>query len=123
MFLLIDECCGKGLLAVAESHGHAVARTVETPGLGQGASDVDIFAYAAAAGAIVVTINQGDFLKLALGATIRPGLILLPSLRGAEIAKLFRQSLQQLRAAFEVDPVAVVRINNDGEQEIITPGT
>jgi hypothetical protein len=29
MFLLLDECCGKGLVQIAEDRGHTAQRTVE----------------------------------------------------------------------------------------------
>lgn len=115
MYLVIDECCGKKLGPIAEDQGHAAQRSVEVAQLGQGASDAAIFAFAAATGAVVVTINQDDFLALAKRADPRPGLILLPSLRGAELAKLFRTVLPALTAIFEGAEGVIIQVGMDGE--------
>lgn len=114
MYLLLDECCGKRLKPLAEDEGHAAQRSIEVGELGQGASDADIFAFAAAKGAVVVTINQGDFLVLAQHATLRPGLLLLPSLRGSELAKLFKAALPALTVIFDSAPDAIVKVNDQG---------
>jgi hypothetical protein len=34
MYLLLDECCGKALVAVAKEAGHLAQRTIEVPALG-----------------------------------------------------------------------------------------
>ncbi len=117
MYLVIDECCGKRLGPIAEDQGHAAQRSVEVAQLGRGASDADIFAFAAANGAVIVTINQGDFLALAAQEGSRPGLILLPSLRGAELAKLFRAVLPAVAAIFNTAGSTTVRVNTNGELE------
>ena len=118
MFLLIDECCGKGLSAAAESQNHVAQRTVDTPGLGQGATDADIFAFAAEAGAVVVTINQADFIKLAGLSVPSCGLILLPALRGMELTRLFRSVLEKLVPVFDASEEAIVSVMPNGEIEI-----
>jgi predicted nuclease of predicted toxin-antitoxin system len=115
VYLVIDECCGKKLGPIAEGHGHVAQRSVEVAQLGPGASDADIFAFAKANGAVVVTINQGDFLALAKRTDRRPGLILLPPLRGAELARLFRTTLSALAAIFEGAEGVIVQIGVDGE--------
>jgi len=117
MYLVIDECCGKKLGPIAEDQGHAAQRSVEVAQLGRGASDADIFAFAAANGAVIVTINQGDFLALAEKGGSRPGLILLPSLRGADLARLFRTALPLVAAIFEEAESAAVHIGANGEVE------
>jgi len=108
MYLLIDECCGKRLKPLAEDEGHAAQRSIEVGELGRGASDADIFAFAAAKGAVVVTINQGDFLALAKHATLRP------SLRGGELARLFRAALPSLTLIFDSAPDAIVHVHDQG---------
>jgi len=115
MYLIIDECCGKKLVSVAEDHGHVAQRSIEIAELGQGASDADIFLFAVANGAIVLTINQGDFLALAKQFNSRPGLVLLPSLRGAELAKLFKSVLPWLANIFAIAPDAIVQVSADGK--------
>ena len=114
MYLLIDECCGKGLVSVAEAAGHVAQRTVEIAKLGRGASDADIFAFAAAHRAIVVTINQGDFIQLSNRAMTRTGLILLPDAHGSELARIFRAGLPTAVDILEAEPGAVVRIDRAG---------
>jgi predicted nuclease of predicted toxin-antitoxin system len=113
MYLVIDECCGKKLKPLAEDQGHSAQRSIEVAQLGQGASDADIFAFAAASGAVLVTINQGDFRALSMQVDPRPGLVLLPSLRGAELAKLFKTVLPALTAVFDGAQDAIVQVAED----------
>lgn len=94
MYLLIDECCGKSLVGVAEAAGHRAQRTVEVAALGRGAADVDIFAFARRHDAVLVTINQGDFVSLATRVSDHPGLILLPSVRGQTLGRMLRIALR-----------------------------
>ena len=115
MYLVIDECCGKKLKPAADDQGHAAQRSIEIGQLGQGATDADIFAFATENGAVVVTINQGDFLALAKQSSSRPGLILLPSLRGVELAKLFKAALPGLAAAFAIAEDAIMQVDADGK--------
>lgn len=115
MYLIIDECCGKKLREVAANLGHAAQRSIEIEQLGRGAADADIFAFAVVNRAVVVTINQGDFLALAKQSSARPGLILLPSLPGSELAKLFRATLPELAAAFSVAADAMMQVSADGK--------
>lgn len=114
MYLVIDECCGKKLKPLAEAQGHTAQRSIEVAQLGQGAADADIFAFAVASGAVLVTINQGDFLALSKQADPRPGLVLLPSLRGAELARLFKAALPAVAAVFDGAQDAIVQIVEDG---------
>jgi predicted nuclease of predicted toxin-antitoxin system len=122
MYLLIDECCGKGLVAVARSAGHVAQRSIEVEELGRGAQDADIFAFARANGAVVVTINQGDFLKLAGRTFEHPGIIVLPSARGSVLARLFAAGLRAAAAVFEIHPNALVQIDAAGRIAGITNG-
>jgi predicted nuclease of predicted toxin-antitoxin system len=114
MYLLIDECCGKGLASVAEAAGHVAQRTIEVAQLGRGATDADIFGFAATHEAVVVTINQGDFIRLS-GETARgAGLILLPAARGAELTKVFRAGLPAAATILAARPAAMVSIDSHG---------
>jgi len=94
MYLLIDECCGKGLVVVASEEGHVAQRTIETAELGRGATDAAIFAFSRTHRATLVTINQGDFIDLANTVEECPGIILLPAAHGMEVARLFRMVLR-----------------------------
>lgn len=80
MFLLLDECCAKSLIRVAEQEGHTAQRTTDVGELGPAATDHDIFLFARRSGAVLVTINAGDFLRLSKPHSDHCGLLLLPSL-------------------------------------------
>jgi predicted nuclease of predicted toxin-antitoxin system len=90
MYLLIDECCGKALVTVAHRLGHTAQRTSNVRVLGRGAEDRTIFAFARRQGAVFVTINRTDYVALAAYGPPHPGVILLPSVAGRELARLFR---------------------------------
>lgn len=122
MYLLIDECCGKGLASVAGAAGHVAQRTIEITQLGRGISDADIFGFAAAHEAVVVTINQGDFIRLSVRAVRRAGLILLPSARGTELARIFRAGLPAAVTILAASPTAMVNIDWDGVATEMTSG-
>jgi predicted nuclease of predicted toxin-antitoxin system len=89
MFLLLDECCAKSLVQAAERAGHTAQRTVEVTVLGRGAADHDIFDFARREGAVLVTVNRGDFISLANLGRPHPGVILIPSLPAAKLRPLF----------------------------------
>jgi predicted nuclease of predicted toxin-antitoxin system len=89
MFLLLDECCGKALVQIAEDRGHTAQRTVEVALLGRGAPDNEIFDFARRQGAVLVTVNRGDFISLAGLGRQHPGVILIPSLPTAKLRPLF----------------------------------
>jgi predicted nuclease of predicted toxin-antitoxin system len=89
MFLLLDECCGKALVQIAEDGGHTAQRTVEVAVLGRGAPDSEIFDFARRQGAVLVTVNRGDFISLAGLGRQHPGVILIPSLPMAKLRPLF----------------------------------
>nr|WP_294557591.1 DUF5615 family PIN-like protein [uncultured Rhodopila sp.] len=93
MYLLLDECCGKALVRVAEAAGHTAQRTVEVAVLGRQAPDLDIFEFARRAGSVFVTVNRGDFIGLAAKGREHPGVILIPSLPHAQLRPLFEQVL------------------------------
>lgn len=113
MYLLLDECCPKSLVAVAESCGHTAQRTIEIGDLGRQATDAAIFAFACEAGGVVVTVNAGDFLALAARVPDHPGLILLPSRPPAETGSLFRRALPSTEAALR-KPGCVIRVDAAG---------
>jgi predicted nuclease of predicted toxin-antitoxin system len=89
MYLLLDECCAKALVTVALLRNHRVERTIAIGSLGRGAADEDIFAFARQHGAVVVTINRGDFIALARYGNDHPGVILLPSVPRPDLVALF----------------------------------
>ncbi|MCJ2053637.1 DUF5615 family PIN-like protein [Methylobacterium sp. J-070] len=113
MYLLLDECCPKSLLAVAEARGHTAQRTLEIAGLGRQASDDAIFAFACQVGGIIVTVNAGDFLRLAKRVPEHPGLILLPSVPPTATASLFRRAVLAADEALRA-PGSVIRIDPAG---------
>jgi predicted nuclease of predicted toxin-antitoxin system len=93
MYLLIDECCGKALVSIAHRLGHTAQRTRQVAVLGQGADDSAIFAFAREYGAVFVTINRTDYVALAAYGPPHAGVIVLPSVAGRELARLFRRVL------------------------------
>src|ERR1043166_1253138 len=93
MYLLIDECCGKALLRLADRLGHTAPRTREVSGLGEGADDRPIFDFARGSREVFVTTNRTDYVALAAYGPPHPGVIILPSVAGRELARLFRRVL------------------------------
>jgi predicted nuclease of predicted toxin-antitoxin system len=111
MFLLIDECCGKALVRVAEDHGHTAQRTTQVRALGRGASDPEIIEFARRHGAVIVTNNSVDFLALSVAGEEHPGMILVPNLVGQELARLFRRALPMAEQALSQGPNIIVQID------------
>jgi predicted nuclease of predicted toxin-antitoxin system len=68
-------------------------RTRDVAILGQGASDLEIFDFARAAGAVIVTANHCDFEALAVAKGSHPGLIFVPTMIGSALAALFKAGL------------------------------
>ena len=118
MYVLIDECCGKALVSVAEAESHVAQRTIEILALGKGATDRAIFEFAATHQAVVVTVNHSDFLNLTNTLFKNIGLILLPTARGTELAKLFKTILPEAASIFENNPTATLLIGYDGSIQV-----
>lgn len=114
MYLLLDECCPKALVGIAEDLGHSAQRTIEVEALGRQASDPDIFSFACAVGAVIVTVNRGDFLNLATHRPDHPGLILLPSTPPSTTGRLSRALIGKVGQDFERTGV-VVSVDAAGE--------
>ena len=100
MYLLIDECCGKALVSISHRLGHTAQRTREIGELGSGADDRRIFEFARRNGAVFVTINRTDYVTLAAYGRPHPGVIILPSVAGRELARLFRRVLPVAERVF-----------------------
>ena len=111
MFLLIDECCGKALVSVAHRLGHTAQRTREVGKLGEGADDRTIFDFARASGAVFVTINRTDYVTLAGYGPPQAGVIILPSVGGRELARLFRRVLPVAERLIESGENMLVEID------------
>jgi predicted nuclease of predicted toxin-antitoxin system len=114
MYLLLDECCGKSLVQVAEDVGHTAQRTVEVAVLGRGAPDNDIFDFARRKGAVLVTVNRGDFISLARLGREHPGVILIPSLPAAKLRPLFLAVVSAAAAICAQGPNQFVEVDADG---------
>jgi predicted nuclease of predicted toxin-antitoxin system len=114
MYLLLDECCGKALVRVAEDAGHTAQRTVEVAVLGRGAPDNDIFDFARCQGAVLVTVNRGDFISLANLGRQHPGVILIPSLPAANLKPLFQAVMSAAEAIFAQGPNQFVEVDAHG---------
>lgn len=115
MYLLIDECCGKGLVRVAEELGHTAQRTKEVVGLGPGATDGDIFDFVRTNGATFVTINRADFVDLAAYGRDHFGVIVLPSALGHDLARLFRTLLPFAEQVFSIKRNMFIEISRTGQ--------
>lgn len=115
MYLLIDECCGKGLVKVAAELGHTAQRTREVVGLGPGATDRDICDFARTNGATFVTINRADFVDLAAYGRDHLGVIVLPSVIGDDLARLFRTLQPTAERAVSGDPNMFIEISRAGQ--------
>jgi predicted nuclease of predicted toxin-antitoxin system len=92
MRLLLDECAGhRNLRDALIADGHDVVRSVDV--LGGGVDDPAVFAFACRDNRAVVTFNNADFVRIAVGAATHPGILLIyqdnkPSDMGAaEIVK------------------------------------
>jgi predicted nuclease of predicted toxin-antitoxin system len=108
LYLLLDECCPKSLIGIADGLGHTAQRTLAIAELGRQATDAAIFAFACEARAIVV-------LALAARVPDHPGLVLLPSLPPGETGQLFRKVLRAADEALR-KPGGVIRINRAGRR-------
>lgn len=117
MYLLIDECCGKALLKAAEELGHTAQRTREVVSLGPGAADRDIFELAREAGAVFVTINRADFVDLAAYGREHPGVIVLPSVLGQDLVRLFRMVLPNTERVMDANRSMFVEIDAGGKMK------
>lgn len=114
MFLLIDECCSKGLVRVAQALGHTAQRTIEVAALGAGATDAEIHRFASKNLAIIVTENAVDFRRLAGSGKGHPGIILMPSVIGKTAATLFRRVLPIADEVFRGNTNMFVEIDDSG---------
>ncbi|HLZ83550.1 MAG TPA: DUF5615 family PIN-like protein [Caulobacteraceae bacterium] len=114
MYLLFDECCGKALVAAAEAAGHTAQRTIEVAVLGRQAPDQDIFDFARRMGAILVTVNRGDFIALAARGRDHPGVILIPSLPYAALRPLFEAVVSTAEPLFAATPNLFVEVDAAG---------
>lgn len=114
MYLLIDECCGKALVKVAEEAGHTAQRTREVGNLGPGAADRDIFDFALATGAVFVTINRADFVDLAAYGREHPGVIVLPSVLSQDLVRLFRMVMPVAERVVDANRSMFVEIDAAG---------
>jgi predicted nuclease of predicted toxin-antitoxin system len=114
MYLLLDECCGKALVRLAESAGHTAQRTVEVGVLGRQAPDHDIFEFAGRVGAVFVTVNRGDFIGLAAKGREHPGVILIPSLPHAQLRPFFQAVLAAAGPLVAETPNLFVEIDAAG---------
>jgi len=99
---------------VAHRLGHTAQRTREVRELGEGADDRTIFDFARMSGAVFVTINRTDYVALAAYGPPHPGVIILPSAAGRELARLFRRVLQVAGRVFESGENMFVEIDARG---------
>lgn len=118
MYFLIDECCAKGLVTVARRAGHTAQLITEVGALGAAADDSSVFQFARRSGAVLVTVNAGDFRRLA-ARTRYPGIVVLPALREQGQSRLFRRGLPLIVLALSQDPGHFIDIDAAGRMRII----
>jgi predicted nuclease of predicted toxin-antitoxin system len=118
MFFLIDECCAKGLVRIAQTAGHAAQRTIEVAALGRAADDSSIFQFARRTGAVLVTVNAIDFQKLA-ARTDHHGIVSLPAVREPGQSALFRRTLPVLARHLSQAPNRVVEVDAAGTIRVL----
>ena len=82
--------------------------------LGYGADDRTIFDFARASGAVFVTINRTDYVALARYGPPHPGVIILPSVAGRELARLFRRVLPVAERVLDSGENMFVEIDTRG---------
>jgi predicted nuclease of predicted toxin-antitoxin system len=114
MYLLLDECCGKALVAVAKEMGHVTQRTIEVQVLGRQAPDRAIFDFARRVGAVFVTVNRGDFIEVAARGRDHPGVILIPSLPQAQLRPIFKAALMAAEPLLTATPNLFVEVDAAG---------
>lgn len=117
MYLLFDECCGNALPAAVHAMGHTAQRSKDVGDLGRAAPDRDILVWAARAGAVFVTINQGDFIRLAAAGQSHNGVLLLPALDGGALAKLLKVAMPAAEAL--LGPDVLVSVDGTGAVSIV----
>lgn len=113
MYLLLDECCGKALVRVAEALGHTAQRSINAQPLGRGASDDDVFAFAARVSAVLVTVNKADFIEIA-AARSHGGILLIPSLPNRQLRPLFEALLAAAEPLLSAQPSLFVEVDASG---------
>ena len=116
MDLLIDECCSNALVRIAAELGHTAQRSKDVRVLGPAAPDRWIFGFARSEGAVLVTANREDMRDLAAyGRGGRhPGVIVLPQVRGQDMASLFRRVLAVAPGILASAPNMFVEIDAAG---------
>jgi predicted nuclease of predicted toxin-antitoxin system len=73
-----------------------------------------IFAFARRHEAILVTIDRTDFVSLAAYVSDHPGVIILPSVVGKELARLFKRVLPVAKNVFQDSRSMFVQIDANG---------
>jgi hypothetical protein len=88
MYLIIDEDCPACLVRYAAQHGHTAQRSIHVQGLGRGAPDAAIWAFAQHGGGVIVIRNIVDYVPLAVGKS-HAGVLGLPTTHALGMARLF----------------------------------
>ncbi len=113
MYLLLDECCGKALVKIAEALGHSAQRSVDVGVLGRGATDDAVFAFARQSGAVLVTVNRADFIDIA-AAGPHVGVLLIPSLPNRQLRPLFQALLKTAEPLLAAQDGLFVEVDASG---------
>lgn len=115
MQLLIDENLSPRIARWACEHGTPAEAAVHV-GLA-GAKDETVFAHALARDQVVVTVNVGDFMRLAGAMEVHPGVIVLreAGLNAEQQWNRIQAALQAIEQAYDADLVnRVLEVQADG---------
>ena len=116
MLLLIDEKLSPRIVCWACEEGHPAEAAVHV-GLG-GADDEDVFAHAFQRDQVVVTLNVGDFMRLAAAAELHPGVIVL-RLAGLNAEQQWSRIQLALRYCEQIDAQDLINrvfeVQDDGQ--------
>jgi predicted nuclease of predicted toxin-antitoxin system len=118
MKFLIDECLSIDLVSVASQTGHEAQHVAHVGKAGW--KDWNVVRYAGDGDFVLVTNNASDFRKLYAIQALHAGLvIIIPNVKRAEQARLFRGALDELASLGE--PInRVLEVDVDGEDVTFT---
>jgi predicted nuclease of predicted toxin-antitoxin system len=111
MLLLLDEniarCVARG------GTTYTAQRSLETPGLGRGAADEDVYAFVRRHGAVLVTQDRDDFARIVVRRGAIP-VIVLPSVAPRTQHAMLLRAIPIAERVFAADPASFVEVLPDG---------
>ena len=111
MFLLLDENIAR--CAVRGGTLYTAQRSVETHGLGRGAADEDLYAFARTNGAVLITQDRDDFARI-VGRRGPIPVIVLPSMASRTQHAMLLRVIPISEQSFATNPEIFVEVLRDG---------